>query len=220
MPGAWEILQQQSVLCGILHTENTTVAWAFGLRNLILPGGFFPTAGMPFDHARNAVCAKALELGLEWCFFLDSDVIPPRDAVIRLMAHRRPVVSGLYCRRSPPHGVPVMIKNGQWVTQFLPGALVDVDVVGAGCLLIHRQVLEALPPLDEKRGKRWFDWRVDMQHLLPQGEAMSEDFMFCLQARRELGIKISVDTSVRCKHVGYSEADFGSLLPCETRAVT
>ena len=179
MPGAWEIRQQQSVLCGILHVDTTTVAWAFGLRNLIMPGSFMPVAGMPFDMARNVVCGKALELGAEWVFFLDSDVIPPRDAVLRLMSHRQPVVSGVYCRRSPPHGLPVMIKNGQWVTQFVSGSVIDVDVVGAGCLLIHRTVLGALPPLDERRGKRWFDWRVDMQHLLPPGEAMSEDFMFC-----------------------------------------
>ena len=49
MPGAWELRQQSSVLCAILHTDNTTVAWALGLRNLILPGGIMPIAGMPYD---------------------------------------------------------------------------------------------------------------------------------------------------------------------------
>jgi len=125
----------------------------------------------------------------------------------------------MYCRRSPPHAVPVMIKNGQWVTQFAPGAVVDVDLVGAGCLLVHRSVLESLPPSDPNRGKRWFDWRVDMQHLLPPGEAMSEDFTFCLNARKH-GYKILVDTSIRCRHVGLAEADLGTFVPCNATPVT
>lgn len=219
MPGAWEIRQQNSVLCCILHVDVVPIAWAFGLRNLIIPGGIQPLTGMPFDHARNAGCAKALELGAQWLFFLDSDVIPPRDTIPRLIAHNQPIISGMYCRRSPPHAVPVMIKNGQWVTQFAPGAVVDVDLVGAGCLLVHRSVLESLPPSDPNRGKRWFDWRVDMQHLLPPGEAMSEDFTFCLNARKH-GYKILVDTSIRCRHVGLAEADLGTFVPCNATPVT
>lgn len=202
MSGAWEI--QETVLAAILHTDATTIAWAFGLRNLILPGGFMPIAGMPYDHARNVACQKTLECGADWLFFLDSDVIPPRDAVLRLMAHRQPIISGVYARRSPPVALPVMMRNGNWVTDYEPGSIIEVEVVGAGCLLIHRSVLEKFleNPLGRERGKPWFDWRVDMAGLVPQGESMSEDFTFCLHARRAFGYKILVDTGVVCKHVG------------------
>lgn len=163
---------------------------------------------MPYDHARNAACQQALNCGADWLFFLDSDVIPPRDAVLRLMAHRQPIISGVYARRSPPVSLPVMIKDGRWVTDYQPGAIIEVDVVGAGCLLIHRSVLERFlsNPIGANRGKGWFDWRVDMAHLLPPGEAMSEDFCFCLHARRAFGYKILVDTSIVCRHVGHCQS--------------
>src|SRR3990167_9080572 len=143
MGGAWE--QQGSVLVGILHVEQTTVAWALGLRNLQIPGQIMPVTGMPFDHGRNTICMKALECGADYVYMLDSDVVPPPDAILRLMAHKQPLISGLYCRRSPPAGVPVMMRPvGQWITQWTPNAVIEVDVVGAGCMLIHRSILENL----------------------------------------------------------------------------
>jgi hypothetical protein len=165
---------------------------------------------MPFDHARNVGAMRALECGAEWLFFLDSDVIPPPDTIHRLIAHRQPIVSGVYCRRSPPAGIPVMIKDGQWVANPPMNTLIEVDVVGAGCLLIHRSVLQNLPP--QRQAKHWFDWRVDMQGILPVGECLSEDFTFCVHAKRH-GYKTLVDTSIWCKHVGFGEAGLHSYGP-------
>ena len=220
MTGAWELSQQESVLCAILHTDNTTVAWAFGLRNLIIPNGHaVGIAGMPYDHARNTAAQEVLSKGFTWLFFLDSDVIPPRDAIVRLMAHRKPVISGVYSRRSPPEAVPVIIKNGGWYQGPLNCGVIEVDLVGAGCLLIHRSVLEKLPPLDERRGKRWFDWRVDMPHSLPPGRALSEDFAFCVQCK-DHGIPVLVDTSIECRHVGYSEVTRGRMAALNTTPAT
>ena len=216
MAGAWE--RTYSVLCAILHTDNTTIAWAFGLRQLQLPGTVIGLAGMPFDHARNAACMKALEIGATHLFFLDSDVIPPPDTVLRLLAHDLPIVSGVYHRRSTPHGVPVMLKDGRWVTDAPKNSLVEVDLVGAGCLLIRRDVLEKLPPIDPDRGKHWFSWRVDAASVLPRGEALSEDFAFNLHCKRH-GFKTMVDTSIQCLHVGYAAATYGQFSPLDGNRV-
>lgn len=221
MAGSWEIKEQNQVLCGILHVDTTTIAWSFGLRNLIIPGPILPLAGMPFDHARNVACQHALSWGQEWVFFLDSDCVPPRDAILRLLAHRLPIVSGMYRRRSPPVSVPVMLRSGQWITDFPPNQLIEVDLVGAGCLLIHRSVLERFLTKPGRPGKPWFDWRVDMQGLMPQGECLSEDFVFNLRARQEFGYKIMVDTSIKCRHIGFGEADGeGNWKPAEVIPVT
>jgi len=170
---------------------------------------------MPFDHARNVGCMKLLELGWEWLFFLDDDTIPPPDAIIRLMNHKLPIVSGLYYRRNNPI-VPVMLKNvpegRKWITEFQAPSLVEVDYVGSGCLLIHRDVLTSLPALSEYR--RWFDWRVDRIDL-PEKERMSEDFVFMDNARKH-GYKIYVDTGVQCKHCGLSQSVIpGKIEPLE-----
>jgi len=214
--GSWE--NQHSVFAAVLHTDTTTISWAFGLRVLQIPGIIEGFAGMPFDHARNIAAMKSLEYGASHIFFIDSDVIPPPDAVMRLLAHKKPVISGVYCRRSPPEGVPVMMKPlGQWVTQYPANAVIEVDVVGSGCLLIERSVLETLPP--QRPGKHWFDWRVDMQGVLPVGQCLSEDFTFCMAVREKLGIPILVDTSIQCKHVGFGESTYGSFKPLSSTPV-
>ena len=217
MPGAWE--QQHKVMVGILHTENTSMPWSLAFRNLIVPGNIIvPVSGMPYDMARNTICMKALEFGCTSCFMLDSDVACPHDTILRLLRHNLPIVSGMYSRRSPPHGLPVMIKNGTWFTNFKRGSLVEVDLVGAGCLLIRRDVLENMPP--QRPGHHWFDWRVNMQGLAPRDYCLSEDFTFCKAAKDTMGIKTMVDTSIECRHVGLAEATFGNFKPAESTPVT
>lgn len=218
MPGAWEIPVHGSVLCGILHTETTSMAWALGFRNLQIPGPIMPVAGMPFDQARNTICMKAMEIGVDYCFMLDSDVIPPNDAVLRLMKHGLPIVSGVYARRSPPHSIPVMLRGGNWIQpDQLPkdGKLFEVDVCGAGCLLIRRDVLEKMPPQRPEAGAHWFDWRVQMQSIRPQHECLSEDFTFCVAAKK-CGFPTAVDPSVVCRHVGFAQALPGIFVPADT----
>lgn len=222
MAGAWEQRGRPNVLCGILHTEVTTLAWSFGLRNLQMPGDFLPVAGRPYDDARNYCCEAVLNGPFSHLFFLDSDVIPPSDAVLKLLSRNLPVVSGVYFRRSHPHGHPVAIKRGAWLTPFKPNSLVEVDLVGAGCLLIRRDVIEQMKPQRPEAGKKWFDWRVDTAALKPPPDkpSLSEDFTFCHAIRMQMGIKTILDTSVICRHAGFAEATYGAMGPLNTAVQT
>jgi glycosyltransferase involved in cell wall biosynthesis len=204
VPGAWE-LWTPSVLVGILTRGIVPTRWACGYRDLNIPPGGKPIflSGMPFDHARNEACKAALAGGYKWLFFLDDDVIPPPDAIEKLARHELDIVSGLYYRRHVPVE-PVALRNvpggRQYVRDFKPGDVVEVDVVGAGCLLIHRRVLEAVP-------KPWFEWLCDREDL-PKSQQISEDYAFCEKAKRN-GFRIYLDTSVQCDHAGYGKAVYG-----------
>lgn len=145
----------------------------------------------------------------------NSDVIPPPDCILRLLSHNLPIVSAMYCRRSPPHSVPVMMRNHQWITKFPMGSLVEVELVGAGALLVHRSVYEKVPP--QRNGKNWFDWRVDMKGFIPDNLCLSEDYTWNAHVRNH-GYKIYCDTSIRCKHIGLAQADYGTFLPAEIPA--
>ncbi len=236
MSGSWEIREANQVTVAILHVDVTTVAWSFGLRNLIVPGRedlrkcepFLPVSGMPFDHARNLTADVMLQRGHEWLFCYDSDVIPPKDAIVRLMAWKEPFVSGIYHRRSPPLSVPVAQKDGQWIATPPNCGLIEVDVVGAGCLLIHRSIFEQLPHQRPEAGKSFFDWRVDVKDFKgrdgkklewpAEQPPLSEDFTLCFHARRH-GVRVMCDTSIQCRHVGYGESTHGqwSALNTHTR---
>lgn len=208
MPGAWEM--RPEVLVAVLTREVVYTAWAWRFRDM----DFGPrhhkiiVSGMPFDHARNHAVELALQGGFEWLFFLDDDVIAPPQTVRMLINRGLPIVSGLYYRRNEPI-VPVMIKenadgSNQWITSFQAPSLVECDLVGAGCLLIHNTVLR-------KMSYPWFEWRVDRKDL-PEKERASEDFTFCKRAKKEFGFKIYVDTGVQCLHCGPSRSEIGGAM--------
>lgn len=208
MPGAWEYQKPQVLTC-ILTRELVTTAWAIGFRHLIYPANSNDTFlyGMPFDHARSQACQRALETGHEYLFFLDDDVIPPPDAILRLMNQNKDIISGLYYRRQNPV-YPVMMREvaGQgatWITDAKMGDVIEADLIGSGCMLIKRKVLEIMQP-------PWFVWKCDPFRFpdIPQFERCSEDYDFCRKARA-LGFKLFVDTSVQCTHAGHGASQPG-----------
>lgn len=182
--------------------------WAVALRELKLPESakIVPIWGLPFDHGRNEGVNAAIEADATWLMFLDDDVIPPADAYHRLISHGREIVSGLYYRRNAPI-TPVMFYETSGlptpVTRFAAGKLLDVDLVGAGCLLIHKTVFRAI--------QKPFEWMMDRNDLAPR-ERVGEDMAFCRKARAA-GYRIAVDTTVECSHLGMGESRGGKFYP-------
>lgn len=209
MSGAWEIPAPE-VLLATLTREVVSTRWAAGYRALRLPptGATTIKSGAPFDYGRNMACDDVLKHGFTWLFFLDDDVVPPPDAFARLAAHGKDIVSGLYYRRASPI-VPVAMTlddkgESRWVTEWSPpDSLVEVDYVGAGCLLIHRRVLERLP-------RPWFVWEIGRGDL--PAPHLSEDFSFCRRAK-QAGFSVYLDTSVRCEHIGLGQSGADGFRP-------
>lgn len=158
--------------------------------------------GALVDRARNHLVQKMLEHPMEatHLFFLDADIVPPPDALERLLRAGVPIISGIYRRRLPPHEPmafkkdsrghlrPISMKGSQTPMKGTKSPQSpEVDIVGGGCLLIQRKVFE-------KIGPPWFtsEWREE-GHL-------SEDFSFCEKARKA-GYKILVDWKVLPLHI-------------------
>lgn len=148
--------------------------------------------GALIDRARNLMVEKMWGHPLQptHLFFVDSDMVLPSDALMKLLKDDCDIVSGLYRKRVPPHE-PLAYRMDKNKT-FQPIAakekgLIEVDVVGAGCLLIKRQVFEKIPGI-------WFQsqWREEGH--------ISEDFFFCEQARKA-GVPVFVNTAVKAVHI-------------------
>jgi hypothetical protein len=202
-----------SVLVGIPTRGLVPMQWALGLRALVLPtkSTIVPVSGLPFDHARNALVKEMIKSSYDWIFFLDDDVLPPPDAFEKLRTHGRLAVSGLYFRRTIPL-IPVAlhdtVPDPSPIGGYLPGQQIEVDLVGAGCLLLHKKIFETIP-------KPWFEWCRDREDL-PERDRVSEDFAFCRKLR-QYGVKVLLDTSVECTHMGYGQSDVGGrFTPLET----
>jgi hypothetical protein len=96
------------------------------------------------DENRNAIAKGFMDSDADFLFVMDDDTVPPGGALARLLSLRREFVSGLYfLPKSPWHPIAYFKeKNGMYAnyTGYPKGMLVEVDAVGLGCALIHRDV--------------------------------------------------------------------------------
>jgi len=117
-------------------------------------GAFLAGGGAMTDTNRNNIVHKFMyerKGESEWLLFVDDDIELPTDALVRLLKHDKPFVTGVYYRRSPPCD-PLIYRQTEegWYMPLLPdddyktGDLVEVDGCGLGCALIHRSVFDAI----------------------------------------------------------------------------
>jgi hypothetical protein len=225
MKMSWETQSNPFLTIGILHqTSHVYPEMLLAAMRLERPGwrtSVIFQSDAPIDISRSIIATQALKNGSTWLFFWDSDIIIPSYALTRLVSHNLPIVSGLYYRRHPQvfpeafkydeHGIyrPLTVEEIQMLTST-GNPLIEVDGCGAGCLLIHRTVLERLkdkvplrrvahrgPPPAKFEYYEFFSWQMGR---VEAGPSYSEDLAFCDLARKE-GFKIYVDTKVSCGHL-------------------
>jgi hypothetical protein len=101
-------------------------------------------------------------------------------------------------RRYPPFD-PLIFKGGintyQNIEEWEPGALIEVDATGTGCLMIDMKVFNDLP-------YPWFRFSPNPDPR--SGGVVGEDFGFCSDLRKK-GYQIFVDTSIPAGHLGFLE---------------
>jgi hypothetical protein len=153
--------------------------------------------------ARDMLIKQSLELGADYLFFLDSDLLfeNPKDPNIALRTLYQcisdnvdsKIVSGLYrakkkegfsyamWSKAPEGGPKGYTPISQWT-----GNWIEVRVAGLGCCLIDLKIFKTIPG-------PWFSWE--------QKEDISEDFYFMEKARK-YGYVTRVYTDVKMSHIG------------------
>lgn len=159
-----------------------------GLSVMYLPGADVSTS-------RNKLAEKAKDVA-DYIFFVDDDVLPPMNAITKLLSHNKDIVSGLYFAKQEPHFPQIFLKNKEnkerydSIENYKRDSLIEIDACGGGCVLIKSDVFKKL--------------RRPYFQFIPQGEdhpRKGEDFFFCEKAK-EAGFEIYCDTSIICKHIG------------------
>lgn len=156
-------------------------------------------AGSLVYDSRNKIASKAVELGVDYVLWIDSDMILAPDTLEKLMKHMeagKNIVSGVYYRRSGSY-TPVMFKSltrledggvkSENYDDYPKDAPFKVAGVGFGCVLMRASILFEM-------FAQYNDW------FTPEGRA-GEDVSFCMRAT-DMGFEIWVDPSVQCGHVG------------------
>ena len=152
----------------------------------------------------NEHVAEASNAGCSHIFFMDVDMNFPPWTLYKLMAHKLPIVTGLYHLKSTPYS-PIMgwvnsdgmAVNGNgkiWKDDYCPlpaNSLVEIGWCGIGCLLVDMDVFN----------KIWFPPFRDEWNMEKGMRQKGHDVIFCEEARKA-GYKIFADTSVDVMHIG------------------
>lgn len=189
---------------GTMHVKLVTliIKWmndnqgAWSRISLIAPSGL-----IPHDTARNFCVKEFLKTDFTHLFFIDSDVVPPYNALRQLLSHEKQAITGLYpsVRNDRRQQKEMKIYNvfrheideesGELVFRNVYGVGVeDIESCGGGCLLIRRDVLE-------KMDGNWFRFQYWPDGLVKYGE----DIDFCNNLQK-LGVKLYADFDVICVH--------------------
>lgn len=164
-----------------------------GLPAVRMP--YYDKSRMRLAEGHNILRQKVLDGGYDYLFLLDSDIIPPKDVIERLLYHGKKVVSGLYYQPMtidkkkmyvPVIRVEIKGTKEQWALPskdlLEPGKLVRIVASGTGCLLVHRDVLEKF--------KFWYD---------PKGKGTDDIFFF--KSLFDADVECFCDTSIVCRHL-------------------
>ncbi len=144
----------------------------------------------PLDHARNQIVAQALaDKAVTHLLWIDSDMSfrHAQDALAKLLAHNKPVVSALYFSKEFPFRPHAYKSDGQGKYDSIldyPEGLFQADAVGMGFCLVQRQVFEKI-----KHPHFKFD----------EASGLGEDMYFSKKAREHF--PIHVDSALKLFHL-------------------
>lgn len=153
--------------------------------------------------SRNNLAQMAIQMDVDYVFWLDSDMVFEPDILIRMMdtlqKNDYDILTGLYFRRVPPY-TPVLFdkldirRNICSWSEFheIPAEPFEVGGCGFGCVLMKTDV--------------FYDVQSKHGNMFAPIANNGEDIAFCWRAR-DCGFKIYCDPSVICGHVGYSIVD-------------
>jgi hypothetical protein len=154
--------------------------------------------------SRNILRDLTLKEDYDYFLSLEQDVIPPTDIIERLLAHKKDVATGVYCKPftlSYTHKGKV-VKQVKKLMPLLCGPIpgtkekmhlfstkevaepkvIPVRYAGLGCMLIHRKVLEKIK------------FRIDTA--IP-----CHDDVFFSHDIATNNFSMVCDTSIKCKHM-------------------
>jgi glycosyltransferase involved in cell wall biosynthesis len=151
--------------------------------------------GYQIDQIRNLIAHWASHF--DYLFSVDSDIVLPKDSLVKMLAHDVDVVSGVYIQRKKDTEIPEIYRKNNLggvsnvsLDELIPTGLHEIDACGFGCVLVKSDVIR-------KIGYPQFTYHSALNHV----NTISEDVDFCRKAKN-LGARIFVDSTIVCDHIG------------------
>lgn len=172
-------------------------------------------------RGRRMLLQKAIEIHkyiqpIDYVLWLDSDVVFNPNQLTKLISRindfKLSCLSGVYFSRhgnNNPMFCYGNIENGfQFHNEIIPNKIIEVDAVGFGFFLIPIKTIlyyvSKYKPTEWFESNKWFPESVAPHNRI---YVVGEDLDWCVKAK-QIGIKISVDTSVLLNHNGITINDW------------
>lgn len=117
--------------------QNALIAESMAHHDLVVHGGF---AGDVAQN-QNTFAHFTLQTNSDYLLLIETDMLFPPDALLRMLAHERDVVGVLYRFREPPHDVMLWDPKEEVPRE----GLLERPAVPAGLMLIAARVFKAFP---------------------------------------------------------------------------
>ena len=218
MPAAWEKQMRVGVGIAMSHEGPPLNSKHLMEMHMPKPHGVIFSRRYGVDMARNAIVENALEKEATHIIWLDEDVFPPIDGIMKLLRHGDDsIVSGIYyAKKEGEVKSPAawgLNKDTQYCEIVDPKIYEDgvgddgkerrftseVDAVGFGFCMTPVKLFDEIE-------RPWFYFEMQRDSHIPAKEGklkVSEDFYIC-RAAKEKGWKVMVDWSIRCDHLTWA----------------
>jgi|HubBroStandDraft_4_1064222.scaffolds.fasta_scaffold07429_5 hypothetical protein len=151
-------------------------------------------------YGRSELVHEAQKLGVDYLFFVDSDIVLHPWTLRQLLSRKVDIVGGTYIQRKEPHRLLGNGMDGLPLGESVAGKevggadLYEVSGLPAGCLLIKMSVFDHIPrpyfatPAHVHEDRAWYE---------------GEDYFFCAAARAA-GYQVWLDwpVSFALSHLG------------------
>ena len=175
---------------------------ALKASGLVSHGEFIVQNGAPVDYAREHITAKVIESGMDAVIWIDTDLIIPPDALVKLVQMSNagmPIAAGIYRRAMLDKDHQFLLTRrtvDEWATleelrAHVDGGVTRVSMSAGGFSIVRREVYEAV---ERAFGRPWY--------LVYDREANDwcfEDTYFMRRVRR-LDIPVHVDPELHAVH--------------------
>lgn len=187
----------KKILIAVPTNKNVETDTFKSIYDLIVPEGFTTQLeffyGYQIDQVRNLIADWGKRY--DYLFCVDSDIVLPKDSLIKLLKADKDIISGIYIQRHHDRQVPEIYRDtehGQknYDVSTMPNGVFSVSACGFGCVLIKGEVLE-------KMEYPHFVYKSAINH----ANTISEDVYFCNKAKQN-GFTIWADSTIICDHVG------------------
>lgn len=190
-----------NILIGIPSKDQIEIETAISIANLDWDGhniSYTHSNGAGvygIAQARNNLVQQAIDGGFDKLFMIDSDMVVPEDAIVKLLDPDEPIVIGVARYKNDSGRAPIFkgvqdsTGSEAWIWEQIPNSRFTFKSGGVACAMIDVAVFDTI-------GRPWFVWEERRN-----GSYVGEDIYFYDKARTA-GYIPKADGRVKCGHIG------------------